>query len=129
MVAATNFWMLRELIGPVVARLSGYTHRELEGECTRLGLPVPPIEGSKRERVDQSFATLPDADLPAVAARILQDHFLRPDAATRNAIQDVLSASRDMPEIPKRTRREIARDFDLSELVVSADRFTGSRQS
>jgi hypothetical protein len=73
-----------------VAGLSEHTHARLREVCTGLGLPEPPNEGSKRERIDQSFAALPDAEVPAVAERALHDRFLRVDAATRHAIQDNL---------------------------------------
>ena len=45
------------------------------------------------------------------------------DASTRNAIQDILWAEGSL-EMPKRTRREIARDLDLADLVLNVDRFT-----
>ena len=80
-------------------------------------MPEPPGEGegTKRERVDRSFAALPDADLPVVAERILVSELPLPlDAATRNAIEDVLWAGQGATEVPKRTRREIARDLDLA---------------
>ena len=63
-----------------------------------------------------------DADLPVVAHQILDQ--LSVDAATRNAIQDVLWAGQGGLEIPKRTRREIARDLGIADLVHNADRFT-----
>jgi very-short-patch-repair endonuclease len=44
-------------------------------------------------------------------------------AETRNAIQDELWADQGTPVIPKRTRREIARVLDLTDLVYDADRF------
>jgi very-short-patch-repair endonuclease len=115
--------VLRQLVGNVGAGLTVYTHRELGEACERLGLPEPPDEGTKRERVNQSFAALSDADLPMVAERILTSQQLRVDAATRNAIQDVLWAGQGTHEISKRTRREIARDLDLADLVYDADRF------
>ena len=113
---------LRQAVEKAVQGLTMYTHAELGEACERLGLPQPP-EGTKRERVNTSFAALSDADLPMVAERILMGQ-LPLDAATRNAIQDVLWAGRDAYEIPTRTRREIARDLDLADLVDNADRFT-----
>ena len=118
-----NHSKLRELVEPVVARLSDYTHRQLGEACTGLGLPEPPLEGTKRERVNQSFDALPDAELPAVAERVLHDRFLTMNAATRNAIQDVLWADRGTPDIPKRTRRELARGLNLDDHVGSGERF------
>ena len=126
MTGGTDLVALRQLIESVVVPgLTGYTHAMLGEACERLGLPEPPGEGegTKRERVNTSFAALSDADLPMVAERILMGQ-LPLDAATRNAIQDVLWAGRDAYEIPTRTRREIARDLDLADLVDNADRFT-----
>lgn len=114
---------LRQLVGNVVASLTTHTHRELSEACERLALPEPPDEGTKRERVSHSFAALSDADLPKVAERILSQPPANLDAATRNAIQDVMWASQGAFEIPKRTRREIAQDLDLADLVRNADRF------
>jgi hypothetical protein len=100
-----------------------HTHEKLGAACELLGLPTPPPpdEGTKRQRVAKSFAALPDARLPEVARRILRHQQL--DARTRNAIEDVLWAAEDTPEIPKRTRHEIARDLDLEDLVHGANRF------
>jgi very-short-patch-repair endonuclease len=114
---------LRQLVGKVVIPdLTGYTHRQLSDECVRLGLPEPPgeEEGTKRERVEQSFAALPDTDLPMVAEKILAQALA--DASTRNAIQDVLWADASL-ELPKRARREIARGLDLADLALNFDRF------
>jgi very-short-patch-repair endonuclease len=124
MAGGMDVVVLRQLVGDVVARLAVHnTHPELGGACERLGLPRPPGEGSKRERVSHSFAALPDADLPMVAERILTSQ-MPPDAATRNAIQDVLWAGQGSLEIPKRTRHEIVRELDLADLVHDADRFS-----
>jgi hypothetical protein len=89
--------------------------------CEELGLPVPPVEGSKRERVTASFTALADADLPAVARKLLLRH--PPDAATRNQIQDVLWSDQSFPSIPKRYRREVARRLNSEELYGDARRF------
>lgn len=115
---------LRQLVGSVVAGLSDmHTHARLAEACTDLGLPVPPDEGSKRIRVNESFAALSDADLPMVAERILTGEQLSVSAATRNAIQDILWADQSTLEIPKRYRRELAQSLYLENLVYSADRF------
>jgi very-short-patch-repair endonuclease len=126
MASGVDLVTLRQLVGDAVAGLMGYTHRELAEACERLGLPEPPgqDEGTKRERINHSFAALSDADLPKVAERILATQVLSVGAAARNAIQDVLWAAQGTYEIPKRTRREIARDLDLADLVYDADRFS-----
>ncbi len=118
--------LLRELVGGVVAGLTAYTHKELGGACVALGLPEPPgaSEGSKRQRVDCSFAGLPDDGLPLVAERILMSELPVPlDAGKRNAIQDVLWSGQGAIEMPKRTRRETAQDLDLEHLALKPDRF------
>jgi hypothetical protein len=114
---------LRQLVGDVIAPLSDEnTHRTLGDACEQLGLPAPTEEGSKRERVERSFAEVPDSDLPRVAERALAQR--RVDARTRNRIQDLLWADPLPPEISKRVRRELARNLDLADLVHNAARFT-----
>jgi len=118
---------LRQLVGNVLDGLASmWTHRVIGPECERLGLPSPPPAGecSKRERVSRSLAALADADLPVVAERIIAGAMpLSAGPATRYAIEDVLWAGRGGPEMPRRTRREIARDLDLSVLARQGDRF------
>lgn len=121
-VGDTDLVALRELLGVVISSIDDLnTHKTLGSACELLGLPTPPDEGTKHERVSKSFAALPDTHLPRVAEKILIHQ--APDAKTRNAIQDVLWAGEDPLQIPKRTRREIARDLDLADLVHRADRF------
>ena len=121
-VSDTDLAALRDRLEVVPSRISeSNTHKTLGGACELLGLPAPPDQGSKYERARKSFEDLPDAELPEVAERCLAH--LRLDASTRNAIQDALWAGEDPLPIPKRTRREIARDLDLSGLVHGADRF------
>jgi very-short-patch-repair endonuclease len=113
---------LRNLVSFVVGDPGSYTRQSLPGDFARLGLPAPPEEGSKRERIEGSLAALPDGDLPTVAERILASGLWR-HSATRNAIQDILWAAGGSHEIPKRTRRELSRAFDLGGLVQNVDRF------
>lgn len=115
---------LRGLLGPLVESLTGFhTHETIPEGCERFSLPAPPPETgrSKRERLKGSFATLPDTDLPRVAERFLQH--LPPPARERNAIQDLLWADMNAPEVSKRVRREIARNLDITELFINGDRF------
>ena len=121
--------VLRELVGGVLNDFAGlWRHQDIGIECERLGLPEPPPEGecSKRVRVARSLAALPDAGLTAVAERIVAGTIpLSSGPAARFAIEDVLWAGRGAPEVPKRVRREIARDLDrvLDVLTRKADRF------
>jgi len=110
----------------MLASLTSYTHEKFSGACVALGMPEPPgeDEGTKRQRVERSFAPLPDADLPMVAELILAGRApLQLDAVTRNAIQDVLWAGQGALEMPARTWREIALDLDLDDLTIKPDRF------
>jgi hypothetical protein len=97
---------LRDAVGKAMQGLTMFRHAELDEAFERLGLPQT-SEGTKSERVSQSFAALPDTALPMVAERILTSQQLHVDAVTCNAIQDVLWAAQDTREIPKRTWREI----------------------
>ena len=106
------------------AFVTGHRHADLAQACQRLGLPSPPPQDehhTKRRRFAASFAALPDTDLPTVAGLVLQHQPV--DAATRNAIQDLLWAGQGAPPIPTKTRREIARDLDLDAYLDHADRF------
>ena len=120
---------LRELVGSVLNDFAAlWRHQDIGVECERLGLPEPPPEGecSKRVRVARSLAALPDAGLPSVAERIVSGTMpLSSGPAARFAIEDVLWAGRGFTDIPKKTRREIARDLDrvLDVLTRKADRF------
>src|SRR6266702_5081243 len=114
MAGGMDLVVLRQLVANVLDGLAGvWTHREIGVKCERLGLPEPPPsdECSQRERVSRSLAALADADLPVVAERIVMGTMpLSSGPAARYAIEDGLWAGRGAPEIPKRTRREIARD-------------------
>ena len=120
---------LRELVGSVLNDSAArWRHQDIGVECERLGLPAPPPEGecSKRVRVARSLAALPDAGLPSVAERIVSGTMpLSSGPAARFAIEDVLWAGQGFTDIPKKTRREIARDLDrvLDVLTRKADRF------
>lgn len=129
MDGAGDLAILREALEFVPSHISGSTtHATLAGSCDTLGLPTPPSEdeGTKHERASASFAALPDAALPLVAEKVLAAGGL--DAGQRNTVQDALWAIGGQPEIPKRTRRELAHaldlDLDLDDLVRDGERFT-----
>ncbi|MFD5342552.1 hypothetical protein ACFWJY_01980, partial [Streptomyces anulatus] len=112
---------LRRMLGGITASLGDRnTHMTLTETFTDLSMP-PIDEGSKRERVERSFAQVPDSDLLQLADRFLQTQDV--DAATRNQLQDALWAEASPPEIPMRTRREIARALDPTVLVQHTARF------
>lgn len=108
---------LRQLLNDVVSRhLSGNTHARLNAAFAELAMPeVPEEEGSLRERIKRSYAQVSNEALPQVAQRILAR--VRLNSATRNAIEDLLWAESSPPEIPKRTRRELARALDLADMA------------
>ncbi len=115
---------LRRLIDGVLLTLyQRYTAQELPALCERLGLPEP-IEGSsKHERLVASLNACHDDRLPDVAEAVLEQEEL--GQVERMALQDVLWLGRHHVQIPSRTRRELARDFDLSDHLGYPDRFMG----
>ena len=116
-------------MGSVVATLhERYPHREIAAACERLGLPEPPGEDghTKRERVAASFDALADGALPAVAGQLLAAELVTPvDTAARIALEDVVWAAQGPVEIPKGTRRDIARALELDDLTFAPERFMG----
>jgi hypothetical protein len=117
-----EFSRLRELLhGPIVGLSNRGTHDELPSICETLGLPIPSFTGTKRQWMDASYASLPDAELPRVAECFLR--FFPPSAALRNVLQDLLWADSPGPEIPKRFRREIAQGLTPEDLYLHQGRF------
>ncbi|MFI1808383.1 hypothetical protein ACH415_32750 [Streptomyces californicus] len=114
--------LLRRLIDGVLLTLyRRYTEKELPALCERLGLPEPSEGSTKHERLVAGLKACPDDRLPDVAAAVLEQEEL--DQAERMALQDVLWLGRHHVHIPGRTRRELARDFDLSDHLGYPDRF------
>jgi hypothetical protein len=112
----------RHILRPHVIRLShSNNHTELPAACERIGLPAPPAEGSKSERVSASYNSLPDAQLIQVANRLLEFQLI--PSKDRNAIQDLLWIDKHTPEITKKARREIARALEGHPLYISATGF------
>ncbi|MFE5565097.1 hypothetical protein ACFQ68_08900 [Amycolatopsis japonica] len=62
-----------------------------------------------------------DTELPRVAERVLATMAL--DARRRNDVQDTLWATTEQPSIPKRIRRELAKDIDIYDLICNEDHF------
>ncbi|MFC4612919.1 hypothetical protein ACFO9E_35030 [Streptomyces maoxianensis] len=115
---------LRAFVGEVVAGLGSLTHRELNPAFEQLGMPpVPDDAGSKRDRIELSFDQVPDAELPQVTRRILEQSHVYVSPSRRYQLEDLLWAEDTPPEIPKKARREMARALDLSELAQHHDRF------
>ncbi|MFD7015349.1 hypothetical protein [Streptomyces sp. NPDC059928] len=113
---------LRRLIDGVLSTLyRRYTEKELPALCERLGLPPPSAGSSKHERLVASLNACLDDHLPDVADAVLDQEEL--GQAERMALQDVLWLGRHHVQTPSRTRRELARDFDLSDHLGYPDRF------
>lgn len=124
MAEQTDFRRLRSLVdGVLVTLYQRYRHQDLPELCERIGLPSPPLNDSttKHERLTASLKDCPDEQLPHVAQRLLDTETL-PFIETRD-LQDVVWAGRDYVEIPGRTRRELAKDFDLTDHRCYPDRF------
>jgi very-short-patch-repair endonuclease len=117
-----DYVQLRSLLAPLIMALKDAgTHTMLPTLCEELGLPVPATDGSKRDRMTSSFEATADADLPAVARKLLVRH--PPNATTRNQIQDILWSDSGCPPIPKRYLREVARRLNSEELYGDPRRF------
>jgi hypothetical protein len=113
---------LRELLrGSIIGLSQRGTHIQLDDFCKQLGLPTS-TEGSKRDRMTASYDAASDADLPKVAENFLNS--FPPSPERRNAIQDAVWATRNLPEIPLRFRHELSRALGgADELFLRADAF------
>ncbi|MBQ1009403.1 hypothetical protein KBX53_00210 [Micromonospora sp. M51] len=122
MASDLDIGMLCELVD-VVAKTIAHAgrHQDLPDQFTRVGLPVPTQDGTKTERAQRSVAAVSDERLPEIARLMLAHGLL--SAGTRNAIQDVLWAVEATPDIPKRTRREIARSLDIGTFLPAYPQF------
>ncbi|WP_459909649.1 hypothetical protein [Caballeronia sp. HLA56] len=117
-----DYIQLRSLLEPLVTALKDTgTHPMLPALCEEIGLPAPPADGSKRERITSSFDNVTDADLPTIARKLIARH--PPNATTRNQIQDILWSDGAYPSIPKRYRRDVARMLNCEGLYIDARKF------
>lgn len=98
-----------------------HSHDELPGLCRKLGLPNPPGEGSKWERLAASLESGTGVNLVEVAKRILE--YFPPSAAERNALQELLWKDDGSPSISKKVRRDIAERFEPDDLFIHAGNF------
>ncbi|MFF3566104.1 hypothetical protein ACFYXS_39380 [Streptomyces sp. NPDC002574] len=115
---------LRSLLEGVLGTLyQSYRHQDLPELCERLHLPpLPPNDGpTKHARLTASLQACPDGRLPRVAEAVLDSETLR--TADRHVLQDVVWLGRHYVEVPGRTRRELAKDLDLSDYRDYPDRF------
>lgn len=117
-----DYAQLRSLLDPLITALKDIsTHSTLPTLCEKIGLPAPVTDGTKYDRIASSFEAAADADLPAIARRLLV--YNPPDATTRNQIQDLLWSDSPGPSIPKRYRREVARRLNDEKLYGDARKF------
>lgn len=125
---ATDLDRLRGLVTHVALAVAhSGRHVDIAPGFAAVGLPVPSDEGSKTERAQRAAAAVPDERLPEIAQQMLARRVT--DAATRNAMQDLLWAAEQVPDIPKRTRRDIARTLDLGVFLPAYAKFKTMLQS
>ncbi|WP_199546371.1 hypothetical protein [Streptomyces sp. N35] len=109
---------LRTLVGALVEGLGVLAHRELTPAFEHLGMPpVAQDAHSKRERIALSFSQVPDARLPLVAQRVLQQEFFSVRASMRFQVEDLLWQREAPIQIVKKVRRDVARALDLADLT------------
>ncbi len=82
--------------------------------CAELGLPVPPEGGDKRDRLHAAFDMLPDEGVAKFAAGLVAQRKI--GGGLRDQVQDVLWSDLPLIEIPKRSRRDIARALNTTTL-------------
>ncbi|WP_435220570.1 hypothetical protein [Streptomyces sp. Tue6028] len=117
---------LRSLIeGVLITLYQRYRHQDLPALCERLRLPPPALNGgpTKHERLTSSLRDCPDSRLAQVADAILETERLL--APQRNELQDAVWLGRHYVEVPGRTRRDLAKEFELTDHLMYADRFLG----
>ncbi|MFJ9034452.1 hypothetical protein ACIRQP_39620 [Streptomyces sp. NPDC102274] len=115
---------LRSLIeGVLVTLYQKYRHQDLPELCERLGLPSPPLndDTTKHGRLTASLRACPDEQLPHVAQAVLDTEPL-PFIELRD-LQDAVWSGRGHVEIPGRTRRELAKEFDVTDHRGYPERF------
>ncbi|MFE1612653.1 hypothetical protein ACH4KC_12070 [Streptomyces griseoaurantiacus] len=124
MVDSRDRSTLRALVGEAVLGLGGLTHRQLTPVFEQLGMPpVPEEAGTKRERIEQSFSQVPDAELPQLTRGVLEQGHFHVSPSTRHRLEDLLWQEGAPLEIPKKVRRELARSLDLTQLARYRDPF------
>lgn len=106
---------LRDLVSAQVHSLSqSNRHVDLPGVCRTLGLPAPPEEGSKRERMLAAFESVVDTELKRIATRLLDSFPVAP--APRYELEETLWSDDSTVIIPKKYRRDLARGIDTGDL-------------
>jgi hypothetical protein len=113
---------LRGLLRGLIGGLKDHeTHAGLGVICEKLAMGPPGPEGSKRDRLWDSFDATRESDLVRIAERYLQ--CFPPNAETRNRIQELVWENTPCPEVPKLFRREVANRLDDEVLFLNAKHF------
>lgn len=114
---------LRGLLRPFIGDLKdSCTNTTLPELCMQLGLRAPDDGGDKRSRMYSGFDRLSDDEVPSFAQGLLQQRRL--PAQLRNQVQDLLWVDTLAIEIPKRTRRELARALQQLDLFRHWENFS-----
>ena len=112
---------LGDVVREVVRRVVGSgTHASISADCQKLDLPITQT-GSKSQRMVEVVDGIEEDRVPRLASQLLSTFSL--STADRNALEDALWTNAGYPEIPKRTRREIAEALDPDDLYIDARRF------
>lgn len=113
---------LREVLHREIAALTAaVTHSKIPQLCVDLGIPIPPDDMSKRDRLEWALGQVGDADLAHAAKCFLATR--SPAAKVRNSIEDILWTADRCPEVSKRCRRDIARALAPEDLYTCAAGF------
>ncbi len=121
---------LAELIEGFILELSFYPHGDIDAIRDGLGLPEPITgEASEEERARRLADAARGADTVTLARRVLELGPTYIEAKTLFDIQDLLWADQGFPQIPKRTRREMVRDLDISSQVHTPRHFMALLES
>jgi hypothetical protein len=137
MADGTDLILLRQLVREVAEDLTACsTHATLGRDFTEIGLPEPPGKDesgrdlSLRSRREWSLERLADKELAGAAQRILDRQRIMRERRfgwlareTQRAIEEALWAVQGCPPVPRKARRDIARNIDLTEVLLRPDRF------
>jgi hypothetical protein len=114
---------LRGLLRPFIGNLKdSCTNNSMPEFCTQLGLPLPEDGGDKRSRLHSAFDALSDDEVSGFAQSLVDRRMLV--SGLRNQVQDVLWSDIPVIEVPKRSRRELARAMQRLDLFRHWENFS-----
>ncbi|MEH0930918.1 hypothetical protein [Micromonospora sp. CPCC 205558] len=113
---------LRDLVSKIAHQVGqSATHKTLDDDLRRIGLPPSTSGPSKADRTESSLLALPDDQLADVARKMVAKcEWLGSDG---RRMQDLVWMGEHHPHISKRTRRDIARALRGDELIEHYSRF------